>query len=64
MGASSKHSYLDFNREKESRGKGMNRSNAWNRAWIAIGVTGFQVPMSEGQQPPDHREEHPRAKEG
>lgn len=42
----------------------MDGSHARNRAWIATGVTGFQVPVSEGQQPPDHSEEHPGAEEG
>ena len=42
----------------------MDGSDARNRARGATGVTGLQISMSEGQQPPDHSEEHPGAQEG
>lgn len=42
----------------------MDRGDAGDRARLAVGLAGFQVPVSEGQQPPDHGEEHPGAEEG
>lgn len=34
----------------------------WAR--LAVGVAGLQVSVSEGEEPPDHSEEHPGAEEG
>lgn len=42
----------------------MDGCNARNRAGLTARVPGFQVSMGEGQQPPDHSEEHPGAEEG
>lgn len=41
----------------------MDGGDAGHRTRV-VWVTGLQVSMSEGQEPPDHREEHPGAEEG
>lgn len=42
----------------------MDGSDAGDGARLAVGVAGLQVSVSEGQEPPDHSEEHPGAEEG
>lgn len=42
----------------------MNGGDAGDGAGLSVWIPGLQVPMSKGQQPPDHGEEHPRAEEG
>lgn len=57
-------SHLDFDREEEGRGEGVDGGDAGDRARLAVGVAGLQVAVSEGQQPPDHSKQHPGAEEG
>lgn len=52
-------SHLDLYGEEEGRGEGVNGSDAGDRAGLSIWIPGFQVPVSKGQQPPDHGKEHP-----
>lgn len=42
----------------------MDGCHARNRTGLSAGVPGLQVSVGEGQQPPDHSEEHPGAEEG
>ena len=57
-------SHLDFNGEEEGRSEGVDGSDAGDRARLAVRVTRLQVSMGEGQEPPDHSEEHPGTEEG
>lgn len=42
----------------------MDGCDAGDWARLAVGVAGLQVSVSEGEEPPDHSEEHPGAEEG
>lgn len=42
----------------------MDGGDAGDGARLAVGVAGLQVSVSEGQEPPDHSEQHPGAEEG
>ena len=56
--------HLDLDREEEGRGEGVDGGDTGDRARLIGGGTGLQVPVGEGQEPPDHGEEHPGAKKG
>lgn len=42
----------------------MDGCDAGDWARLTVGVAGLQVSVSEGEEPPDHSEEHPGAEEG
>lgn len=42
----------------------MDGCDAGDWARLPVGVAGLQVSVSEGEEPPDHSEEHPGAEEG
>lgn len=42
----------------------MDGGDTGDGARLVAGVTRLQVSMSKGQEPPDHRKEHPGAEEG
>lgn len=42
----------------------MDGGDAGDGARLGVGVTRLQVSVSEGQEPPDHSEQHPGAEEG
>lgn len=52
-------SHLDLDGEEEGGSEGMDGGDAGHRARLAVRVTGFQVPVGEGQEPPDHGKQHP-----